>query len=208
MHVKIGLVVAVMGLAGCATSGVGRGQPGFASASKDEIPSVHVGDMQVIDKHVNPLVPVRVTTEGSEIAVRFGRLGQSSTVERLDAASLQPRSREAGPREASSSPSTGVARVVLDGGRFLLCWTEGSVEWGHQAVAQMFRSSDGSPLGAPVVISRPDADVLGAPRAVTTDGRRVVATFAASSGQGAFDLVAVPLDQVTPGEASTLTARR
>jgi hypothetical protein len=62
-------------------------------------------------------------------------------------------------------------------------------------------------LGAPVEISPPDADVLGAPQAVTTNGHHVIATFAASS-EGTFRLVAVPIDDVAAVDASEMTARK
>jgi hypothetical protein len=204
---KLGLVVAaVLGAFGCATSGTGRVGVGFAGAGSEGIPSVKVGETRVIDAHVNPMVPVHVASEGSKVGVSFG-LEHSGAIERLDAVSLEPLSWEPSVREAPSTPSTSVTRVALDGNRFLLCWTNGSLEWGHRAMAQMFRSTDGAPLGAPVEISPPDADVLGAPQAVTTDGRHVVVAFTASS-EGAFQLMAVPLDEVASGSASELTARR
>jgi hypothetical protein len=126
MDIKLGLVVAAMlGALGCATSTTGRGGPGFAGVGSDAMPSVRVGELRVIDPHVNPMVPVHVT----------------------------------------------------------------------------------SPLGAPVEISPPDADVFGAPQAVTTDGHHVVATFAASS-EGTFRLVAVPIDDIAAVDASQMTARK
>src|SRR5580700_2769453 len=207
MHIKLGLVVAAMvGSFGCATSAIGRGQPGFAGAGSDGMPSVRVGQLRVIDAHVNPLVPVHVTSENNQVGVTFG-LEHSGAHERLDAVSLQPVSWEPTVREDRSTPSSGVTRVVLDGNRFLLCWTEGSLESGHRAMAQMRRATDGAPLGAPVEISPPEADVFGAPQAVTTDGHHVVATFAASS-EGTFRLVAVPIDDVASVNPSELTAQK
>jgi hypothetical protein len=205
MDIKLGLVVAAMlGAFGCATSGAGRVQVG--GVGSDAMPSVRVGELRVIDPHVNPMVPVHVTSENNQVAVTFG-LEHSGAHERLDAVSLQPVSWEPMAREDRSTPSTGVTRVVLDGNRFLLCWTEGSLESGHRAMAQMRRATDGAPLGAPVEISPPEADVFGAPQAVTTDGRHVVATFAASS-EGTFRLVAVPIDDVAAVDVSQMTARK
>jgi hypothetical protein len=205
MDIKLGLVVAAMlGAFGCATSGTGRSR--VAGAGSSGMPSVRVGELRVIDPHVNPMVPVHVTSENNEVAVTFG-LEHSGAHERLDAVSLQPVSWEPTAREDRSTPSTGVTRVVLDGNRFLLCWTEGTLESGHRAMAQMHRASDGAPLGAPVEISPPDADVFGAPQAVTTDGHHVVATFAASS-EGTFRLVAVPIDDIASVSPSELTARK
>jgi hypothetical protein len=207
MDIKLGLVVAaLLGAFGCATSGTGRGQPGFAGAGSDAMPSVRVGELRVIDPHVNPMVPVHVTSENNQVGITFG-LEYTGAHEQLDAVSLQPVSWEPSARENRSAPSTGVTRVALDGNRFLLCWTEGTLESGHRAMAQMHRASDGAPLGAAVEISPPDADVFGAPQAVTTDGHHVVATFAASS-EGAFRLVAVPIDDVASVIPSELTARK
>jgi hypothetical protein len=205
MNIKLGLVVAAMlETFGCATSGAGRSQ--VAGVGSDAMPSVRVGELRVIDPHVNPMVPVHVTSENNQVAVTFG-LEHSGAHERLDAVSLHAVSWEPSAKEDRAAPSTGVTRVALDGNRFLLCWTEGTLESGHRAMAQMHRASDGSPLGAPVEISPPDADVFGAPQAVTTDGHHVVATFTASS-EGTFRLMAVPIDDVAAVSASEMTARK
>ncbi len=90
------------------------------------------------------------------------------------------------PRE--SSP----ARVPVDGGRFVLLWTRGTMEQGHRVLAQEL-AANGTPRGEPVTISSPDVDVVGAPRAISTDGRHVTASFVAASERG-FALMAVPLD--------------
>jgi hypothetical protein len=205
MDIKLGLVVAAMlGALGCATSGAGRALVG--GVGSDAMPSVRLGELRVIDRHVNPMVPVHITSENNQVAVTFG-LEYSGAHERLDAVSLRAVSWEPSAKEDRAAPSTGVTRVALDGNRFLLCWTEGTLESGHRAMAQMHRASDGSALGAPIEISPPDADVFGAPQAVTTDGHHVVATFAASS-EGSFRLVAVPIDDIASVSPSELTARR
>jgi hypothetical protein len=98
------------------------------------------------------------------------------------------------------------ARLELDGARFVVCWTRGSVETGHRALAQTF-DLDGTPRGAPAVISPPGMDVVGAPRVVTTDGRHVVATFDGWSGRD-YERVAVELADVVEPYEGNLTARR
>jgi hypothetical protein len=115
---------------------------------------------------------------------------------------------ERGTRPASGAGVEGpAARVELDGARFVVCWTRGSVETGHRALAQTF-DLDGTPRGAPAVISPPGMDVVGAPHAVTSDGRHVVATFDGWSG-GGYERVAVELADVTePRQTTTLSARR
>ena len=104
------------------------------------------------------------------------------------------------------APATSVQRIVLDHGRFLVCWTTGNVEWGHRVMAQMFNSSDGSPRGGPVAISPANADVVGAPRAITSDGNRVVAMFSAATGSS-FQLLAVSIDDATSGADAERSAR-
>jgi len=160
-------------------------------------PSVRVGEARVLDDGVNPLVPLRLTVKDGSIAISFAHLGRGAT-EQIDPDSLEPRSRtsEVALRDAES-PSTVVQRIVLDGGRFLVCWTSGDVEWGHRAMAQMFNSSDGSPRGGPVAISPASADVVGPLRAITYDGNRVVAMYAAMSGSS-FQLMAVPIEDASP----------
>ena len=98
------------------------------------------------------------------------------------------------------------ARVQLEGGRFIVCWTRGSVEQGRRALAQAFKA-DGSPLGAPVVISPQDVDVVESPKVITTDGQHVVATFAAASASS-MDYLAVPIEAQGPGARGERTAQR
>ena len=99
------------------------------------------------------------------------------------------------------------SRVDLDGGRFVVCWTRGGVEEGRRALAQAFKG-DGSPLGAPIVISPPGVDVVEMPRAVATDGNHVVATFAAASDRS-VDILAVLIEtKSAAGPSDESTARR
>jgi hypothetical protein len=110
------------------------------------------------------------------------------------------------PMAHERAATKGASRVTLDGGRFVVFWTRGSLEWGRRALAQAY-NQDGSPRGAPVVISPPDADVMVAPRAVTTDGRHIVATFVAATG-GSFELLSVPIEDSAPDEGLELAATR
>jgi hypothetical protein len=61
--------------------------------------------------------------------------------------------------------------------------------------------------GCATNLSGPGMDVVGAPRAVTTDGRHVVATFDGRSG-GDYERVAVELADVAEPYEANLTARR
>src|SRR5579864_1163219 len=147
-----------LGMAGCATSN------GFAVVPSQDAPSVRVGEARVLDPGVNPLVPVHVTSYGDAIEVRMAHAGRVGALMRLDAASLETLSRQEHVAvEGPSAPSTQPARVGLDGGRVFVCWTTGTIESGRHVMAQSLNAADGSPRGAPVMISPPDADVLGAP---------------------------------------------
>ena len=185
------LGITAFGLGGCAATG--RMVGGNAASAGGTLSPVRIAETRVLDARVNPMVPVQLAAEGSTIAVTFGQPGRRQVVTRIDPASLDLLSREQNGRsQAPSAPSTGAARVVLDGGRFIVCWTHENADGGRQVLAQMW-AANGSKLGAPVVISPPDADVMGAPRAVTTDGRHVLVTFAATAGES-FELRAVSLE--------------
>jgi hypothetical protein len=205
MRAKLSLVccaAAISVLTGCATT---RGEGGDrAGAAGVGLPSVRVGEARVLDATVNPLVPVRLGLHDGEIAVSFAHL-RGGAHEQIDPESLEIRGRSEGPM-GPEAPATSVQRIVLDHGRFLVCWTSGSLEWGHRAMAQMFNSSDGSPRGVPVAISPPNADVVGVPRAITSDGNHVVALFSATTGSS-FQLVAVPIDDATSGGDAGRSAR-
>jgi hypothetical protein len=147
---------------------------------------------------------VRVGLTDGQIAVSFAHMG-STAREQIDPESLEVRGRFEEPMH-KETPTTSVQRIVLDHGRFMVCWTSGDVEWGHRVMAQMFNASDGSPRGGAVAISPANADVVGAPRAITSDGNRVVAMFSASTGSS-FQLMAVPIDDATSGGETERSAR-
>jgi hypothetical protein len=156
--------------------------------------SVLVGPARIVDAHVNPSVGVRMAAERDAIVVRFARPDRLTAVARLDSTSfdeLSMTTEPADPAPVDVRPDP----IVLDGGRFIVCWKTGDFEWGYRAVAQAFSAVDGSPQGAPVVISPPGLDVIGMPRAIKIDGRRALATFEASSG-GSFALYAVSLEAI------------
>jgi hypothetical protein len=205
MRAKLSLVccaAAISVMTGCATT---RGEAsGDRTGAGLGLPSVRVGEPRVLDATVNPLVPVRLGLDGGEIAVSFAHV-RGSAREQIDPESLEIRGRSEGPM-TPEAPATSVQRIVLDHGRFLVCWTSGSVEWGHRVMAQMFNSSDGSPRGVPVAISPANADVVGAPRAITSDGNHVVALFSATTGSS-FQLLAVSIDDATSGGDVARSAR-
>ncbi len=207
MRAKLSLVccaAAISVVTGCATTRGEASRGDRTGAAGVGLPSVRVGEARVLDGMVNPLVPVRVGLDGGEIAVSFAHL-RGSAREQIDPESLEIRGRSEEPME-TGAPATSVQRIALDHGRFLVCWTSGSLEWGHRVMAQMFNSSDGSPRGVPVAISPSNADVVGAPRAITSDGNHVVALFSATTGSS-FQLVAVPIEDATSGGEAAQSAR-
>jgi hypothetical protein len=196
MRITIGLgVIGLLGAAACASGPLAnRTQVDFAVASSAPNAFLHVGEASVVDARVNPLVPIDMAASGDDVAVAFGQR-QSGVLAMLDPETAEAVSRAPSePRLATGLASRGAQRVRLQGGRSLLCWTEGNMETGYRALAQEFEA-DGAARGEPIVISPPDADVMGAPRAASVDGRRVIATFAASVG-GTFELIAVPLEGI------------
>jgi hypothetical protein len=161
-------------------------------ADRDRSPALRIGDARVVEAHVDPMVPVRVKTEGRTVALVFARSHGDHELVHLDGASLLPVSSDqrvaAEPAWASSE---GAVRVVLDHNRFVVCWRRGDAEHGYRMIAQAW-TSGGYPIGRPVVISPREADVLGAPLAVAVDGNRAVVAFAASAGDR-VELLAVAL---------------
>jgi hypothetical protein len=161
-------------------------------ADRDRSPALRIGDARVVEAHVDPMVPVRVKTEGRTVALVFARSHGDHELVHLDGASLLPVSSDqrvaAEPAWASSE---GAVRVVLDHNRFVVCWRRGDAEHGYRMIAQAW-TGGGYPIGRPVVISPREADVLGAPLAVAVDGNRAVVAFAASAGDR-VELLAVAL---------------
>jgi hypothetical protein len=201
-----GCVAALAVLTGCASAGGVASRAPLGEQGDGAVgPSVRLGAARVLDQGVNPLVPLRLAVKDGSIAVSFGHLGRGE-IEQIDPDSLEPRSRTSEEPVHAESPGASVQRIVLDGGRFLVCWTSGTVEWGHRVMAQMFNSSDGSPRGGPVAISSPSADVVGPPRLITYDGNRVVAMYAAMSGSS-FQLVAIPIEDASSEAGAERSAR-
>jgi hypothetical protein len=193
------LAAAAAGAVGCATSGsaIDHGMPGVAMAQgthgMDGTAGVRVGETQVVDGHVNPMVPVRLTVDGGEIAIRFGRPRAGGALAHLNLTSLAPILPEtASPAERPAMPSSEAARTVLANGRFIVCWKSGDAERGYRLMAQAW-TGGGSPIGRPVVVSSADVDVLGAPQVAALEGERAVATYSVMNGDRA-ELLAVSLE--------------
>jgi hypothetical protein len=171
-------------------SGRRLARPGVAMRQAE---GIRAGAARVVGARVNPRVPVHLTAEGRSVAVRFAHPHAAGAIVRLEANSLAPVSpEEPAETEHPTAPATGPVRIALRHGRFVVCWRRGDIESGYRLMAQAW-TAGGSPLGDPVVISPPEADVLGAPELVAVDGEHAVAAFAAISGER-FDLLAVSLE--------------
>jgi hypothetical protein len=194
---RVAGVVVMAGLAGCATSNGGAsGAPGARDARGVAMPQaegVRAGEARVVGTRINPRVPVRVTAEGESLAVRFAHPRDGGALVHVNAESLAPTApEERVEAEHPAAPATGAVRVVLHGGRFVVCWRRGDLASGYRLMAQAW-TAGGSPLGQPVPISPPEADVFAAPQVVALDGERAVATFPAHTGER-FELLAVSLE--------------
>jgi hypothetical protein len=192
------LATTAAGAVGCATSGsaIDHGMPGVAMAQgtrgMDAAAGVRVGATQLVDGHVNPMVPVRLMVESGEIAVRFGHPRAGGALAHLNPTSLAPVSPETtAPAERPEMPSFEAVRAVLANGRFIVCWKSGDAERGYRLMAQAW-TGGGSPIGHPVALSSSDVDVLGAPQVAALDGDRAVATYSVMNGDRA-ELLAVSL---------------
>src|SRR5579859_3843000 len=145
---KLGLKwigLAALGLGGCATTG-GRSTGWTSDFAAAEGSPLRVVATRAVDSRVHPMVPVHMAADGAAVAVTFGERGRQQVVERLDPASLNLLSSEAAGRsEAPGAPSTGSARVQLEGGRFVELWTQDNADGGRQAMAQLW-SATGSRL--------------------------------------------------------------
>jgi hypothetical protein len=196
-HIFFGLasVAALCGATGCASSGsfpAAHGATGVPGSDAVQAAGVRAGEAHVVDAHVNPMVPVRLTVEGEELAVRFGHAHTGGAVAHLDRTSLAPVGPESQqPGERPATPRSEAARVVLNDGRFIVCWKSGNFERGYRVMAQAW-TGGGAPIGAPVPISPADSDVLGAPEVVSVDGDHAVAMFT-TVGDDRSELLAVPL---------------
>jgi hypothetical protein len=181
-------------MTGCGGTMGGARRAEFAPTDR---PSIRVSAAAVVNSRLSPMVPVHLTSDGAGVDVTFGHQGRTQATAQLDPATPQVLSvQEGGQSEAQQGPAWGVARAVLDGGRFIVCWTETSADGGRRVMARLW-AADGHSLGAAVPISPADADVLGAPHAVSSDGRHALVTFAAASATG-FELRAVSLENALP----------
>ena len=191
-------IIAIMGLSvsvGACATGVPVTQRiafGVTMASGEGGSGVVAGEARVVAEKVNPRVPVEVSVETGTVAVHFAQGRERGTLVRLDGTGTPVSSEESVPAGAPRAPTAGPVRVVLEHGRFIVCFRRGDTERGYRLMAQAW-TADGSPLGEPVQVSPPDADVYSAPQVVAVDARRAMATFPAFS-DGRFALFAVPLE--------------
>jgi hypothetical protein len=97
-------------------------------------------------------------------------------------------------------------RVELENGGYMVLWTTGTLEGGRQALAQTFREG-GVADSVPTVISPADVDVVGSPKVISAEGKRVMVTFAAATDRS-IRLLSVPVeDGARPARAETTSER-
>ena len=190
------ILAAAASATGCATSGLPNAPEALgATMAQKESSALCVGEVQMLDAHVNPLAPVRLSATRDVILVRFTHPRAGGALLQLNAtslASVAPEAVVAAERVVLASNTS--ARVVFGDGRFVTTWKAGDAERGYRLMAQAW-ADGGSSLGQPVAISPPEADVLGAPQVVALEGDsggRAVVTFTAMVGERA-ELLAVPL---------------
>ncbi|CAN5925667.1 hypothetical protein BH11MYX4_BH11MYX4_39650 [soil metagenome] len=208
-HSGIGIALIVGALAasgpGCAPTGATRPIPAWQMTTSGEIgpaisspadgPTMRVGEARVLTSKVNLQEPIMVGVEGSDVTITVAAQGHRGWTFALDpealaAHAVTPYDYEDHPRR----PQLGCLvqdpdRLKLRDGRTLGVWTD---EATSRVVAQIF-DAEGLASGPEVTVSRPAADVIGAPRAVTSDGRHVVIAYFATADAG-FDLVARSLE--------------
>ena len=148
---------------------------------------IRVGAVRTVASQVNVAEPVVLAVEDGRINLTYARRGLEGASIALDPEALAPLAStpHTYPARAKGEPpanvATGRATVVLDSGRTMSVWID--EESGH-----VFAAIDGAPA-----VQVWGGDGIGAARAVTTDGQRVVVAFTTSTENG-FDLVAMSLD--------------
>lgn len=170
-------------------------ETGFAISSPATGPTMRVGEARVLASKVNLQEPIQVGTQGSDVTVTVASRGHRGWTFALDAQALATRS--VAPYDYEEHPQRGhlgclqpdANRVQLRDNRTLGVWND---EATSRVVAQIFEA-DGTAHGPEITVSRSEADVIGAPRAVTSDGVHVVVAYFATSEAG-FDLVASSLE--------------
>ena len=199
--VSVATVLAALTAIGCAEttpSDVQSPALRLALAAPSSAPSVRVVDLRVLHRTVNLMQPLAMEAAGNEVSVTFAMRQRQGIQLALDPVTLE--ARVAGPVTYPERPEGATppyldqkpVRVALAGGETMEVWTDTAS--GH-VLAQSF-DAQGVGRGEPVIVSLADESVLGAPRAVTSDGRRVIVTFFASRREG-FELVAASLETGT-----------
>jgi hypothetical protein len=167
---------------------------GPTTASVVASPALRVIDVRSIGRRVNLQEPIALTASGDQVDITFAFRHREGVTIALAPESVQPRLATPYSFPAHTKPATPhyvviePSRVELGGGRFMSCWNDNA---SRRVFAQAY-SAEGTPRGAAVVVSPPAMDVIGSPRAVTTNGHHIVVTFFASGDEG-FEVVAASL---------------
>jgi hypothetical protein len=155
---------------------------------------MRVHHTRVLTSKVNLQEPLQLGVQGDDVTITVAMRGHRGWMFTLDhalaATSVAPYDYEDHPQRAH--PGCQVrdeSRLKLADNRSVAFWTDESTS---VVVAQIFEA-DGTAYGPESTVSGPTADVMGAPRAITTDGRHVVIAYFATTGSG-FDLLATSLE--------------
>lgn len=194
----IAFAALVTGLAGCTPQPTTLGPvvaPTGAPAAAPAWTPIRVLRRRVLQPAVNMMEPLVMEVAGDEVSITFATGKQDGVTLAVDPATLAARTTDAVayPERPKDEPppylATESAHVPLVGGGWVTVWTDVQAS---RVYAQRF-DGDGRSLGAIVLVSHADADVLGPARAATVDGRRVVVAFFATQKSG-YELVAAALD--------------
>jgi hypothetical protein len=186
-RILTGLVLLAATLAS-ACAGAPSRELGFAIASPSVAQPIVVGEARVLTSKVNLREPIRVGVEGGEATVTVAVRGRHGLTFALEPETLAARG--VTPYDYEGQPGAGTQLedprgVRLQDGRTLGCWTDDAT---RSVMARMF-DRRGVASGPAIVVSGSDVGVMGAPRAVTADGRHVVVAYFATTETG-FVLVA------------------
>jgi hypothetical protein len=169
---------------------------GFAITSSPSAgPTMRVHQTRILTSKVNLQEPVLLAAQGSDITVTAAMRGHRGWTFTMDPQVLAPTSvtpydyEDHPQRPHPGCQEKDGTRLKLRDNRTVAFWTDEST---NVVVAQIF-DADGTAYGPESTASGPTGDVVGAPRAVTSDGQHVVIAYFTATDTG-FELVATSLE--------------
>ncbi len=194
----------LVALSACSTGTASEGAANIrfavstTSADAAISPTVRVGEVRVLSRHVNLQEPVVMGVAGNDVTVTFAlrqREGATFTMdpESLERKAVTPYAYPVHAKRATPpfAPGEQPDAARLESGGSLSCWTN---EASRRVMVQAFDAKGGW-RGAPVAVSPEEMDVFGAPHIATAEGHRFVVTFVVSDEER-FQLVATSIESV------------